>query len=65
MSAERDGRRVSSDLTEARTVLSRARTARDRIMGPWGGRDPAADEMVAALEAAITALAPFERIGRR
>ncbi|WP_424936639.1 MULTISPECIES: hypothetical protein [Bacteria] len=64
MSAERDGHRVSDVLTEARTVLSRAETARARLERV-GRSDPAYEGILTALERTIVALGPFRRIGRR
>ena len=61
MSAERDGRRVSAVLTEARTVLSRAETAHAQVLRYAGHEDPASAEVLAALEAATRALEPFAR----
>ena len=59
MSAERDGRRVSGALTEARTVLSRAETA---LHGLRYSNDPAAHDIILALEGAVRELAPYRRI---
>lgn len=66
MSAERDGRRVSSILTEARTVLSRAETAAERVryLRRMGHHDPAADEILAALDVVSDWLDPFRKTGR-
>jgi hypothetical protein len=63
VSEERDGRRVSAALTEARTVLSRAETARAYV-SHYHRDDPAAVEILQALSLAIEQLAPFRRVGR-
>jgi hypothetical protein len=66
------GREVSNALTEARTVLQRARTARTVLAdgqlterGPGGlrWRDPDADAIAAALDQVVHLLAPWEKTG--
>ena len=64
MSAERDGRRVSSVLTEARTVHSRAKTSLERFRWIRNQGDPAAAEIEAALRKVVELLEPFQRTGR-
>ncbi|AWY04881.1 hypothetical protein PBI_FLOOF_45 [Microbacterium phage Floof] len=59
MSAERDGRRVSSALSEARTLLTRAETSLGYLRR---SSDPAAPEVRAALEELVERLKPFRRI---
>lgn len=64
MSSGRDGYRTSRALTEARTVLSRAETARD-MLEHSSREDPAREDILTALERTIVVLGPFRRIGRR
>ncbi|WNT44361.1 hypothetical protein SEA_MABODAMACA_43 [Microbacterium phage Mabodamaca] len=59
MTAERDARRVSSALIEARTILSRAETARAALRH---STDPAASDIAHALDELIERLAPYRRI---
>ncbi len=66
------GADTSDELTEIRTILSRTRTARDRIhvlSGPDypGGRtvDPDSERMLNALAEVIAILEPYERRGRK
>jgi hypothetical protein len=63
VSAERDGRRGSVALAEARTVLSRAETALTTLEH-YDKSDPAYPEIRAALVATINALRGFRRTGR-
>lgn len=61
------GRRTSDELTEARTVLSRAESALERF--EWIERyvsieDPEHEKIHAALTKVVELLAPFRRTGR-
>lgn len=61
------GRRTSDELTEARTVLSRAESALDRL--GWievraAQEDPEHEKIHAALSKVVELLEPFRRTGR-
>lgn len=74
MSADDRGRDTSPELTEARTVLSRAETALMQLEGMqrarangdgwYGPEDPDHWAIADALKATVTALWPYRRTGR-
>lgn len=66
MAGQDRGRDTSVELTEVRTVLSRAESAMVAVRrGPWRGEpDPEAGEMLAALERVVAELARWRRTGR-
>lgn len=61
------GRRTSDELTEARTVLSRAESALDRLehIRAWGAdQDPMHQQIEDALIRVRNLLEPYRRTGR-
>ena len=59
------GRKVSHDLTEARTVLSRAETALRKISAPYATADPNRLEIRQDLQHVVRLLEKWRRTGRK